>query len=522
MKSVTQSRITQSPSFRRTTLSALVLAALMGSACSSTGSKDPYASYNSAFATGDYEAAAASLTPEEGDNADENNAERNVLQLLYVAEAQRLSGNYEGAISTYERVEEGLKKIDLEGRSEKAMEGVAAFAGAKNDYEPFEAEKILINTYMGLAYLSLGQAENARIQFERSEARTARSIESFERKLAEVDSTKYELPGGGPLIDLNALMPTSALASIEERNAKLLEREGEDGHNSFRGYDGFMVPVSRYLAGIYNLAMGDKGDEGTAQIALRSLHEMYPDNEVFEKDFNDSESRRGLTGKNVWVLYENGQAPGLISHKDDIDMAINTKEYDFNIRENSVESSAWKNSVQSEGLNPYVLSIAVPGVGEAEDAGELDVQTNKGAEPLNDFSDMGLISASELDKTNEATAKKAFAIGALKVVAQAVAADKAEAKHAGLGGFAARVAGTATSKSTNADTRSWGTLPKKWEATRFERPSDNMVVLNGQRVQLPSDWDQTLVYVKRPTSSSPLSISIIDLKGENKAVEVTR
>lgn len=505
---------------RKTLICSLVTATLLTAGCSTGGDKrdDPLSNYSNAYAAGDYQAAIAAMPLPTAEEAEGKSSERDVLKLLHVAEAKRLSGDYQGAIDAYDLAESGLKDLDKEGKLEKGLEGAGSLAGLHADYTPYKAESILINTYKALAYLSLGDMESARVEFTRVDERTRRSVEHFENEIAAAASKKLEIAGRDIPLPGNLLNSDPELAAA---NPETDEPETDDV--GFKGYNGFLVPAASYLTGIYDLASDEK-DLGNAAFSLRQVVDTHKDVKYFNTELNEAESGRKLPGQLVWVVYENGQTSTLQELRIDRDVTFDSDAKEFHYHdENSSDSSQWKNAVQERGLNPYVLSVAIPKSVPGVEASAMKVNLAGGESvPMHRFSEMHDVSSVELSKREPAMKRMALISGLAKVAAQALAAKKAEEKSAGLGGFAARAMGAASSKTTSADIRSWRALPSHWEVTRFERPDDGQVELSAGStagsVELPK-WSRTLIYVKRPTDNSPLRVSMIDLNGKNKAIE---
>ncbi|ASJ76661.1 COG3014 family protein [Granulosicoccus antarcticus] len=505
---------------RRTVLASMVLASLLGSACSTTGggnSNDPIASYNSAFSRGDYATAITAIpAPAANDESKETSPERDVFRLLHVAEAQRLSGDYRGAIASYEQAEAGLKKLDLESGLEKGLESAASFVGpaSAQDYEPYEAEKILINTYKALAFLSLGEANDARVEFNRVNYRSQRAMQSFESEIASANSKKLKL--GDKEFSAKDLIPEGMTSQFENKTI-----EGD----SFAGYEGFMLPASTYLHGIYNLASADR-DLDAASHSLRQLNDMYPEISLFKNELSSAESGSPLASQLVWVVYENGTGPSLVEQRADVDATLDISSMKFGVREDSVDPTEWRNSIQAQNMTPYVISLAIPTATESKPVEPpFKISTHDAHDvSLTTFSSMTSVSNAEIERRKPAMLTKAFGSSAVKVAAQALAANAAEKKGSGFGAFAARGMGIATAKATSADTRSWSSIPAHWEVARFERPADGVMKVetgsvNGE-LSLPS-WSRVLVYVKRPSADTPLRVSLIDLNGQEPAIETT-
>lgn len=142
--------------------------------------------FNTSYVAGDYQAAIEAMAPSSLMPGEPDKDEQ-VLELLHQAEAYRLAGEPQTAIDLYDQAEAGMKLNDTDNLAEKGAENALAVLvnDAQRDYRPMLAEAVLVNTYKGLAFLQLGKASNARVEFNRADDRTRRAVAAFAEEIAE-------------------------------------------------------------------------------------------------------------------------------------------------------------------------------------------------------------------------------------------------------------------------------------------------------------------------------------------------
>jgi hypothetical protein len=131
------------------------------------------------------------------------------------------------------------------------------------------------------------------------------------------------------------------------------------------------------------------------------------------------------------------------------------------------------------------------------------------------MSDMGRVVRTEMKERFTGILTRAITSAVIKAALQREAT-----KQFGLVGQIGAFAYAAA--TTQADLRSWQTVPDHWQAARINRPENGILTLldaNGEtlgQVEIPQQ-PFTLVYVKRPTLSAPATVITIDLQGKTEA-----
>ncbi|MEH6561798.1 MAG: hypothetical protein V7713_10235 [Marinobacter sp.] len=474
-----------------------LVAVVVVSGCSSLKHRNQMASFNAAYATGDYDAALQAVSFKVGkDKAIDS--EGHLLELLHQGEMYRLTGRYEESTEAYDLAEEGMKYLDTEGLLKKTSEGFMAVVvnDSQRDYEALMSEAVLVNTYKGLAFLAAGNSDYARVEFNRANDRTRRAVDYFQKEIAAQQATlKKEARAGGG----NASMVSSSLNN-EGFQAAVTNHYGEA--SNWAVYPDFIVPSSTYLHGLYFLANATGGsDYERAATSLKRVAEMRPESAVLKADAELATSL--ASGKQslvklppqVWVVYENGLGPALQESRFDVPLLL--------AREGRPSLIYF-----GIALPQYTERPAVPGsIGLVSDTGEV-IHTEQ-------ISDMGTVIRTEMKERFAGILTRAVSSAVVKAVLQRQAAEQ----FGPIGQLGALVFTAAT---TQADLRGWQAMPNHWQAARVDRPERGILTLLGNRGEILGDVDIpqqpfTLVYVKRPTQLAPATVITMDLQGRRAA-----
>ncbi|MGO1749147.1 MAG: COG3014 family protein [Marinobacter sp.] len=467
------------------------------SGCSSVQHRNQLASFNAAYAAGDYDSAlqTVSFDVDEGKSVD---SEAHLLELLHQGEMYRLTGRYDESTKAYDLAEEGMKYLDTEGFLKKASEGFMSVMvnDSQRDYEALMSEAVLVNTYKGLAFLAAGNSDYARIEFNRANERTRRAVDYFQKEISEQQAAlkkEAQTKGGNASIVRNSLRN-------EDFQTAVSNHYGEASNWSV--YPDFIVPSSTYLHGLYFLANATGGsDYERAATSLKRVAQMKPESTVLKADADLATSL--ASGKQslatlppqVWVVYENGLGPALQESRFEVPLLL---------------ARQGRPSFVYFGiaLPKYTERAAVPGdIGMVNDVGEV-IHTEK-------ISDMGTVIRTEMKERFAGVLTRAVSSAVIKAVLQREVAEQFGA----IGQLGALVFTAAT---THADLRGWQAMPNHWQAARMDRPENGIVTLLDNRGEILGDVDIpqqpfTLVYVKRPTRLAPVTVITMDLQGASTA-----
>ena len=471
-------------------LSVLLLSALvlLQGGCASFQQRSQQAHFNAAYFTGDYGAAASAMSFPDRDERP------HVLELLHQGEAFRLAGDYSKAIVAFDEAEAGMKHLDTTGMLSGLGQDLMSLLvnESSRDYQALMSEAILVNTYKALTFLAQANSEYARVEFNRADDRTRRAVEFFADDIRQQRESLLEQGS-------NAADVQRSLNHGETRSA-LVRNYGDP--SLWPVYPEYMVPVSTYLHGLYFLANGaGTSERERALTSLSRVSQMAPENEVLAADARLAEAlasgqpRQSLQPL-VWVMYENGLGPVLEEIRFEIPLLVS----------------------RDHGSQLIVTAIALPRYRDRLALpGELVIESPSGSSVITaPLANMGRVIRTEMQARFPGVLMRALASAVLKGVMQREAAES----MGPLGQFGAILY---TVSTTQADLRSWQTLPDHWSVARTTRPESGSLRLGDSQTGLLGDipiptWPFTLVYVKRPTAQSPATVTVLDLQGRHQAV----
>ncbi|RXJ82265.1 COG3014 family protein [Arcobacter sp. F2176] len=314
-----------------------------------------------------------------------------------------------------------------------------------NEYEGNTYEKVMVNTYKALNYVSLHDNVNARIEFNRALDRQRRAKDYFR---SEIEKEQVNLEKENK----------AAKNTVYKQYDSLL--------NDFKAYPDFINPFTTYMAGIYFLL---DGDTIKARDLLKESMEMQPSNEQIKSDYELSNkyfdsSLRESKEKYAWIIYENGK--GMIKDETRIDIPL----FIFS-------------------RNVIYTGIALPKIVERNSSySYLDIAGKNTKEVCN----MDNVIKTEFKKRFPAILSEAIANTITKTITQKQLNDTSP-----LAGFLGVLYQALTNKT---DVRSWSALPKNFQSLRIKLDGKPIEIKNNEgkiikEVFIPNDKN-ALIYVK--------------------------
>jgi hypothetical protein len=474
-----------------------LLIAVLATGCSSFQHKKQMNSFNDAYTIGDFDNAllAVSFKTAKGKAVD---SEAHLLDLLHQGELYRMAGRYQEAADTYDLAEEGMKYLDTESLVEQSAEGFMAVMvnDSERDYEALMSEAILVNTYKALSFLAVANNEYARIEFKRADDRTRRAVEFFGKEIAE---QREALEEEAQNQQSNAALVSDSLSNNQLQAAV---EQNYGAAEQWSVLSEFMVPASTYMNGLYFLAnASSNSDFEQAANSLKRVAAMKDDSLVLQKDAElamalaSGEQSVTELAPQVWVVYENGLGPVLEETRFDVPLLL-------------FHGNQQAPAYFGIALPKYSDRTFIPGgLSLSSSTGET-VETER-------ISDMGSVIRTEMKARFPGVLARAVSSAVIKAIIQNEASEN-------FGVWGQLGAAALTIATTQADLRGWQALPNHWQAARIDRPEDGQLLLSdaaGNALGTLAIPEQpfTLVYVKRPTATSPASVVALDLQGSNPA-----
>ena len=362
----------------------------------------------------------------------------------------------------FDKAEEAYKyDVDLQGLGKKSVKMLSSTLINENinDYEGTLYERIMVNVYKGLNFMSLKDFANARVEFNRALMRQDKAKEYFAK---QIESNRKEFDEAKQDANYEQNMGNN-YNTISARYEHLLK--------DFATTQDFVNPYATYMASVFFFL---DGDYKRAQDLFKEVAIINKNSAEFNKEFNIFENyAKSLNPqslqKYVFVVYESGFGAGL-------DEFAITLPFTF------------------DG-NVVTSSLALPTLKKRTNSYEYVVANGS---KVADFVDFDNIIATEFK------ANMGFRVGkALSSTIVKTTMNLAVAKNDPTGGYLSLATSLFNSATTKADLRFWSALPKYAKILALENTgsivinSDNGTTLY-KNEELPQDKN-LLIIVKSHT-----------------------
>ncbi|MDA3945976.1 MAG: hypothetical protein PF439_04790, partial [Helicobacteraceae bacterium] len=369
----------------------------------------------------------------------------NLLWTLNAGLAYRFDQNNSASIKAFDESEWLIKHYQEQLLDSDLTQGTASILvnDTTRPYFGTQYDGVMANTYKAIDYMAIGDIDGARVEFNRAIDRQRRA-KAFYAKLIEknCEAVEKEQRHDSRGVNTDDAMPQAEKA-LEDKYPSLY---------SFEAYPDFINPMVSYLAGLFAL---NEGNDQKAFTLLKEAYGMNRNNSYIAEDLACVDRRLDGSASAqkpfVWIIIEDGQAPVKTEWRMDVPV--------------------W---IFSRNLN-YV-SLALPRIhprASAFDGYSIAIEDKVSNSQL--LSDMDRVVMTEFKKEYPAIVRRALFSATTKAVIQYQTQQQAQ-NHDGNAGLAFALASIATTvytiASTHADTRSWTTLPKRFDLIRIERPEN--------------------------------------------------
>ena len=452
-----------SPTIKRKFWRKLIFCFFAGvlSGCSTIGTYPlESAGFYSDFRTGQIGSSALKIS----DLANKHSNSKNSLLLrLEQGAILRADGKFTESNSAFDLAEKIIDEFD--SRATVSVRNVSSDASSlvtnlkALPYKGYAYDRILLNTFKALNYLSLGQPDKARVEILRA---YERQKEALHRYQSEVENAETKARKNRDHVNQ---------VKKDPRFKRQLDLNYE-GMNQLQVYADYVNPLTVYLDGILYLASGRSGsDYERARKDFERVQAMIGPVGFLDEDLRLVEAV--INGRNlvptVYVVFENGLAP--VREEVRIDIPLPAKEVSY------VGAAFPKLTFQPAAFHRLYIS------NDRERIAETVI-----------LSSMDSIIAQEFQNQLDLVIAKTLLTAGAKAAAQ----YGLEKNFGEIGRFAGTVFSIAT---TQADLRTWISLPKQFEFARFPRPDTSSLFLSSEngnvktKIELPES-EITLIYVK--------------------------
>ena len=414
-------------------------------------------------------------------NADNKNA---VIWRLEQGAVLRANGQYDDSNKAFDAAQQKIDRYAQEARVKISNETGALLSNqAELPYEGRAYDGIMLNTYMALNYLALGEPDKARPELIRAYQRQQDAVEDNKKRIQKIQDQAAKNKNSA---EIQRAQNDPALQSkIQGASANL---------NNLKPYAAYVNPFTVYLDGLFFMAdAADNSDLERARKSFERVAEFAPDNNYVKENLAmiDKLINGQPLSPTTYVIFETGCAPVRDQVRIDIPIIVTRVSY----------IGAAFPTLKPQGN--YIPSLTVTADGK-----------NFGTSLVSDMD-----SVIGLDFKNEMpmVITKTIAATVVKGVA-AYGANAAVGQQNDLAGLFMQIGTAIYQAAVNiADERTWTTLPKQFQACHFPTPPDRKIELEtpGERQTIQvtiSDGTINLIYVKSIDATGPLLVSQMKLK----------
>ncbi|WP_145960340.1 COG3014 family protein [Leminorella richardii] len=337
------------------------------------------------------------------------------------------------------------------------------------DYSPRVYDRVMVNTYKALNFWQLADFNNARVEWNRVDDRQRRAAEYFSKEINEQKSA----------------IKSNNLGESYSKSMETLEGSGIDVAQ-WKPYDGYINPASLYLHGLYFLINNENvGDLNKAKESLKRAYALTKNRQI-RSDLNLANSKGRNVPPGVWVIFENGSSARKAERRIDLPLLLVTRKVAYaGIALPTLESGS--------PAYPY-LSI-------------------NGGNKTESFAQMDKIIQGEFKTEFTGILIKELSRAILKTAAQATMMNSDNKTIRILGA----ITGVAQAVTTQADIRSWHTLPYDFQVAYVKWPSSQKIQIapsggSAITVDLPATPQPVVVYVRSINSLMPPKVDVLTSK----------
>ncbi|MHC5097102.1 MAG: COG3014 family protein, partial [Planctomycetota bacterium] len=267
--------------------------------------------FNQSFEAGDFEKA-RDFAEKKIRQKDTPRGE-DLLWSLQIGSIDRIEKNYAQSAEMFDSCEEMMTHFDAENSGLGHTVGAVAVNENIVPYTGQVYDGVMVNTYKALNFISTGQYDLARVEFNRALDRQRRAKETFNQ---EIQKQKNQISA-----DENS---ENVQKSLDNPDMKQRLEEVYPSLYNFSVYPDFVNPFATYMAGLFFLI---DGDYSKSVDLLKESAGMVPENTMILEDLDMVD--RVISGGHtiepmLWVIFENGLGPVKEEFRIDLPLFIAT------------------------------------------------------------------------------------------------------------------------------------------------------------------------------------------------------
>lgn len=420
---------------------------------------------------------------------------------LMAASSLYLADRREEAIRQFDLAEDVFRKNDR--TSAFSMGSQTTFAMLTNDkafdYDGGGLDRVFTCVYRAIDFMALGRRDDVRVEFNRAMQYQRNWIYDRRKDIAaaaerlKADTAAYQRQQNAPMRDPSRVV--SAALGNASFAGQIQQTTGFDpatsGNLDAMPESAYCNAYATHLAGVFRWLNGDGGRD-----ELRLAAKLKPGSPLVARDF--AECDRSVRPQNqVWIWAEDGLCP---------------------------EREEWRLDLPLV-LMPFVgkylpyAGMALPVLKPRNcAASSWSAVANGVATPLTELEDVDRLVRTEYDVYMRGALTREVTRTVVKAgvqVALGITADNVRDSNTQLALKLSQYAAAAWAASTTeADIRSWPSLPKRVMAVRLDRPKDGLVQVlsDAQPILLNLPEGNSLVFIRRTSSAANAVVKAVSWK----------
>jgi hypothetical protein len=406
-----------------------------------------------------------------------------VIWQLEHASILRAAGKFEDSVKAFDVAEEKVNQYAEQAKVKLGREAAATMSNQANlPYEGRDYDGIMLNTYKALDYLTLGDAEKARVEIIRAYQRQQDAVENNKRRIEQAQEEEQQ-----------AKDKEKIEKARENERFKTQMNSAFGELDTMKTYADYVNPFTVFLDGLlFACNATGASDLERAHKSFERAVGFNAENKFLKGDLEAVDAL--IQGKQsepvTYVIFETGRAPIRDQIRIDIPIIFANVSY--------VGAAFPKLQFQSDH---------VP---------KLTVTTSSGSETTEVIASMDSVVAHAFKNELPTIITKTM-ISTIAKAAAAYGVNQAASQQDNIAGLITRLATAGYQAAVNiADTRTWTTLPKEFQYCRIAAPPDRKLELqtpSGQKTAVTlGDGAVNVVYVRSISAAAPLLVSQFKLK----------
>lgn len=405
-----------------------------------------------------------------------------MLYLMEEGSIKRMTGDFDGSIRSLTKAAEEYSRwfgVHLESQT-KISEEMMATIGTP-EWKPYKSrvyERVMLRMYQGLNFLHTGDFGRARAEIFKIRQAINDAKEIWQMQL---DASREVMASRSISLDHD----------IQKNSGDGLRNELEKVRGMIpSSLPEYINPAALYLESLYFLyGCKSKADIERARFSLRELAVLFPDYSFIQEDFNLAKAGKNNIQPCTYVFFETGRAPVRREKRFDLPLVF----------------------FSPTSRLPY-LGIAFPVLRTNESfLSKLEVSTSNQITRTFPLADMDAIVAKEYEKDYPIELSKAIVGSMAKASLQYLATNAVTSKSDTLRSATGVGAGSLAQGLTQADWRSWSTLPKQIQCCKLSTSESRILTLKGVGTNVGLTLNVkpdavNLIWVRSISSQTPLRL----------------